>query len=211
MGLIAGLVGVVNPLAGGAMAVVGKAKAAVSRAPWWVWLILGGAILSFVGGCVHQHDVKKFGDERFAAGRKAADADWQKAFDKMHQVAKAWKEQTDEKNIQLTQKIREAADASMRADAAGYDNLRLHGSGKASCSGHVDHPGVAAGAGGHQSTSGGSGTPAAGLPPEDWAAVPWGWLLGVGQQCDANRTEVLAWRAQHDQLVEAAKNLNPPR
>lgn len=169
---------------------VGRILKAVPR-PVWISLLVIGILL--LGTCAHKRSVKKFGEERYAAGVKAegeriaakAFLIKSKADAAANKISKALKDQNNEEN---------------RAIARSADDRRLRGPGKAVC------PGTASMAGGASRPVPASGGPdAAGpeVPSGDVAAVPWGWLVDSAERCDLNRAEVLSWREWHRQQGEA--------
>lgn len=174
--------------------IVGKAKSVLGSIPWQIWAVIAGVALLGVGSCVHGHKVKAFGKAQFSAGRAAADADWEKALDKAHADALAWKAKAEANAAAISKEIGERHEATLRADTARANDLRLRGPGKASCSGPVHNPGISASPSGHQQAGGRTDAPSSEVPPGDWAAVPWHYLVDQAQLCDANRSEAISWR-----------------
>ena len=151
--------------------------------PRSVWIALAVLALVGLGVFAHQRSVKAYGEERYAAGVADEKARAQEAARKQAEK--------DEKTVRkLKEQHREEIDRISR-DA---DALRLRGPGKARC-----RPAPIAASGRDE----GHGEPdVAGpeVPPDDRAAVPWGWLVQRAEQFDANRAEVLAWREWHRKL-----------
>jgi hypothetical protein len=76
--------------------------------------------------------------------------------------------------------------------------MRVHGPGKAVCSGSI--PATPA-ASGHVEASRPADASVAKVPYPEWAtlaAVPFNDATGFAEQCDANRAEVIAWRTQYE-------------
>lgn len=163
---------------------VGRILKAIPR-PVWIALIIF-ALLG-LGSCLHQRSVKRFGEERFAAGYAKAVEDGKKRVKKVEQ-----------KSTQITTEIRSKSDEEIRNNAQRADGLRLRGPGAAACR----NPGLPAGASGHVAPGGGTGASAAGVPEQDRIAVPFDYAVDEEEIDDANRIEVLAWREWHKRLTE---------
>lgn len=163
--------------------------------PPWVWLTLLGVVLVLAFAYWHGLQVGHALNDARKEGAKTADAAWQKRFDDMKVEAEEWRGKAESAQAKLSQEERLRHEAETRVITDRADDLRVRGPGKAqACPGPVDHSSVPAasgqpGAGGGQSDDGGRG-----VPPEDWAAVPWGWLVNRAEQCDIDRSEVLTWR-----------------
>jgi hypothetical protein len=97
----------------------------------------------------------------------------------------------------LTQDIRNRTDEENRSIAGDADALRVSGPGKAACRS------APAASGEHEPASGNGNAPGPQVPPDDSAAVPWGWLVQRAEEHDLNRAEVLAWREWYRKLVES--------
>jgi hypothetical protein len=97
----------------------------------------------------------------------------------------------------LTQDIRNRTDEENRRIAGDADALRVSGPGKAAC-----RPAPAA-SGEHEPGRGNGNAPGPQVPPDDSAAVSWGWLTDRAEEHDLNRAEVLAWREWYRKLVES--------
>lgn len=157
------------------------AKAAFGMVPKWVWAALAGAILFAFAVNWHSGKVRAFGNERYQAGYDAAKGE-----------IEALRRQVNQRNAELAAALRSKSDEENRRIAADADNLRLRGAGKAACVARLP-----AAAGGHDE----AGRPADAAGPEmpagEWAAVPWGWLVGRAETHDLYRNEALSWREWH--------------
>jgi uncharacterized membrane protein len=83
------------------------------------------------------------------------------------------------------------------------DALSVRGPGKA----RTGRPAaVPASSGEHGTASGNAPGPAATVVPasdgqDEFAAVPWSWLVGTGTQCDLDAAEVIEWRGWYQRQV----------
>jgi hypothetical protein len=94
--------------------------------------------------------------------------------------------------------LRERNDADNRNITADADDVRVRGPGKAVCPGSVN---PAPAASGPVAASRPADAPMAKVPYPEWAtlaAVPFNDTTAFAEQCDANRAEVISWRAQRE-------------
>jgi hypothetical protein len=129
----------------------------------------------------HDRDSYKSQRDYYKAAIDEADKAVRKAQAAIDQISKELRERTDEENRRI------AGDA---------DALRLSGPGKAAC-----RPAPQA-SGGHGASPAKPDAPGPALPPDDRAAVPWGWLTDRAQEHDQLLTENKAWRDWYQRLVE---------
>lgn len=168
-------------------------KAALSRIPRAAWIALAVIAILTLGTCAHKRSVKKFGEERFAAGVAHEQA-------RLEAKAKAIKAKADAASAKITDKLKAKHDEKVIVINRAADDLRVSGPGKASCPGN---PGMAGSSGRSEPASGQGSSARPAMPEQDWAAVPWGWLVESAEKCDLNRAEVLTWREWYRQQSEA--------
>jgi hypothetical protein len=147
--------------------------------------VLGIAALFALGVYFHTRAVSKYGDERFEAGKAEAYA-----------AVASHAQKVGEQAAALAAKIREHTDADIRNITADANALRLHGPGKAVCTGSGT---PAPATSGHIAPGGTADTPVADMYSEQRPALvglPFADALSFAEQCDANRAEVIAWRTQ---------------
>lgn len=168
---------------------LGKAKAVASSIPPQIWWAAGAILLLGLGSCVHSHKVKAHDKSIIAAN----DAQWQKKLDQARAEALTWKAQAEAKAAAISQDIRGRNEATLQTAAARAADQRMRGPGAARC-GQGDHSQVSRPASGHEPVSWIADAAGPGLPADDRAAVPWGWLVDRAQLCDANRSEAMSWR-----------------
>lgn len=168
-------------------------KAALAKIPRGVWIGLAVIAILLLGTCAHKRSVKKFGEERYAAGVKA---EGDRIAAKAQKLASAAAE--------ISAKARSLNSETNRRIAAGADALRVSGPGKASCL----NP-ATPGASRYIAPAGKPDATRPQVPSGDGqallAAVPWPWLVDRAEQCDLNRAEAETWRAWHRQLEESWK------
>ena len=171
--------------------------------PRGVWYALAAALVLLGAWWWHAHAVSSARAAGEAAGRAAADKDWNAAFDTMKAAADQWKRNYQASSAQLARTIGERHVQEIATNAAAADDLRLRGPGKAAaCRGPGGDPGLAARTG-RSDPAGPPGDAApGGVPapdrPTDWAVVPWGWLVNEAEEKDALRSEVTGWRSWYD-------------
>jgi hypothetical protein len=176
----------------------GLAKIVYRMFPPRVWLAVGAVIFVCILAFLHGQQVGRALSKARAEGAAAADARWQKLYTDQRDSALAWKQKAESEQTNITNVIRESHDEEIRRIDNVADALRLRGPGKAvACTGQVDHAGVPASASGPGASSWKPDASGPDLPAEQWAAVPWQWLVQRAQQCDLNRAEALAWREWH--------------
>lgn len=194
------MTGIVGSIALGS--IVGKARGFLGSIPWQIWAVAAAILLLGIGSCVHGHKVKAFGKTQFTAGRAAADADWKKAFDKARADALAWKAKAEANAVKVSQLLRESHEQTVRSNAALSIGLLRGGSGAASCR-PINRPVIAAPTSGREPTAPVANAAGPAMPPEDWAAVPWSWLVTRGQEHDDCLSESRTWREFYKQLPAA--------
>lgn len=94
-------------------------------------------------------------------------------------------------------KLKDQANEERLDTAVAATDLRVRGPGRASCPAQVD-----AGAGGHQPDLAAEADAGSAVSPENWARVPWDWLVTVVQEHDDLLTEATAWRKNDQAKTE---------
>jgi hypothetical protein len=130
---------------------------------------------------------------------------WKAADARDHATAVNYRRQLDaetEKNkaaekqtAQISKQLKDRTDEENRRIAGDADTLRLRGPGKAVCPALPSSPSNGEGPA-KPDVAGPS------LPPDDRAAVPWGWLTDRAQEHDELLNENKAWRDWHDQVLK---------
>lgn len=170
-------------------------KSFLGRIPRAAWIALAVVAILLLGTCVHQKKVKKFGQERYAAGVAYEQA-------RLAKKAAELKAKVDALTGKITTQLKAKHDEKVIVINRAADDLRVRGPGKAACPGHSSVPRGSSGS----VSAGGGGNPATGqVPGGDRAAVPFGWLVDSAERCDLNRQEVLTWREWYKQQSEAWK------
>lgn len=171
--------------------------------PWQVWAAIAALALIAGGLWWHGRAVAAAHDAAFAAGRAHEAARWQGAFATMQQASNQWKTnyETAAAALSTERRLRHAEDLGRIAAAA--DDLRLRGPGKAAAPAcrPIADPGAGTAAGGPVIGAAEPDAPRPGMPapdgPDQFALVPWGWLVQRAEEHDRLLSEALAWRA-HD-------------
>lgn len=166
----------------------------LASVPWQVWVGLAIIAALVIGVIVHGNKVEAFGKEQYDAGYADGTAD-RDAEIKALQDAKA---EAERKLAEVLR--RKVNEENARIDARG-DALRLSGPGKAaSC---PNPPAASPGAGGHNEATAEADDARAGVPSEQWASVPWGWLVKKAEDHDKCLIEAGAWREQKAAEIKA--------
>lgn len=170
------------------------ARAFLKSVPWQVWVAIAVVIASFFAVRWHSGQIKAYGTERFQAGRNYRDSE-----------ILALQKELDAKNAELAAELRRKHDEAARSIARDADALRLHGPGKAACSGPAFTPARTAG---HEQ-SGGAGDAAVDEVPDGaraaLIALPFPGAVAFAEQHDAFRLEALAWREWHRRFYDKWK------
>lgn len=145
----------------------------------WALGVLGGAVLLGLAVWVHSGWVDDAKDRAVAAYAAKVEQ-------------KALKIQRDAERISAA--IRSKTDEANRRSDADARDLLVRGPGRAAC--------VASPAAGRPVAPGGSADAAVDTVPDpvrvELIGVPYVELVERGRLCDANRTEVMAWREQYE-------------
>jgi len=94
----------------------------------------------------------------------------------------------------ISQQLKDKNDEDNRRIAGDANSLRVRGPGKSLC-----RPAPAPTSDGTRPAKPDAAGPA--LPPDDSAAVPWGWLVQRSEEHDQLLAEVEAWRTWHDEVL----------
>lgn len=164
-------------------------RAFLSRVPWQVWAALGLVVVIGLG--VHRHGkaIKHVKAASYAEGYAKA---VQVGIDEAAKQAAA--------DAKITNELRSKSNEEVRVIARDADALRVRGAGQARCA--PGHP-VPVAASGRDPIGRRSDAAPVGMPDQDWAAVPFPWLVDQAEVSDANRAEVLKWREWHKRLSDA--------
>lgn len=180
--------------------------------PWQLWAALGLAAALWLGVSWHKREITQLTDHARAAGKAAADAQWQSAFDRMRAASQQWKTNYETASATLAQARRTTHDQDLRDITAAAGDLRLRGPGAAgapACGRPLAAAGAAAAAAGPDAPAGPSDAPVAPVPAgEGLAILPWADLVSYAEQHDALRSEALTWRSWYTgevELQQAAK------
>lgn len=150
----------------------------------WVKLGLGLATLLAIGLIIWRI-VVWYDNQIDASFQRGADAAYAKVDKRATELAG-----------QLTAsalKLKDQANEEHLATAVAATDLRVRGPGRASCPAPVD-----AGASGHEQALTAEADAGLAVSPEEWARVPWNWLVTVVQEHDDLLTEAGAWRKNKD-------------
>lgn len=170
----------------------------LGKLPWQIWVALA-AVALLVGGYVwHGRAVKQAYDIAYAEGKETEKRRWEQAFQTMRLASETWKSNYEGAAKALTDERSAQHAEDLRRIAAGADDLRLRGPGRAAAPrcGSIAGARSATATGGSEGTAGGGDAPLPELPePEGLAIVPWGRLVEFGESHDAWRSEALTWRS----------------
>jgi hypothetical protein len=150
----------------------------------------------------HNHAV----DAAREVGRRAADREWQAAFDTAHGAALNWRSAYQSTSTALVTIRKEAHEKDLRLNAAAADALRLHGPGRATAPvcGRRDAAVISGATGRHDAPAPVEDAPRPDLPANGgFAIVPWGWLVERAKEHDDLLSEVTTWRAWHPDQAAA--------
>jgi hypothetical protein len=172
--------------------------AVLGKLPWQVWA--GAAALALlVGGCVwHGSAVNAARTAALAEGKEAEKRRWEQAFQTMKLASETWKSNYEAVSQDLANERSARHAEDLRRIAAGADDLRLRGPGRAAAPrcGSIADSGLGTATGGPERPQGGGDDPVAPLPdPEGLAIVPWGRLVEYAEDHDRWRAEALTWRS----------------
>lgn len=160
----------------------------LNRILFGIGAVLGTAALIGVLIFLHTRAVSKYGDERYQAGK--ADA---------YAAVASKTRALETENTRLALELRAKTDAKVSAITSHASALQLRGPGKAVCTSVGGSPAPTSG----HDAGDGAGTPALGGVSDTAGtgliAMPFSATLAAFAQCDANRAEVEAWRAQRQQ------------
>jgi hypothetical protein len=169
--------------------------------PAWAWKLLAVLALLAAGYLWHQHAAHKATAAAYAQGQADEAA-------RIAKKALALKAKVDALTGKIAANIKERNDEENRRIAASADALRLRGPGKAICAAGT---GLSSASGGSVAAGGTGDAAGPYMPPEDRAAVPWGWLTDRAEEHDLERAEVVAWRTWYQRMVAAWPKSETPR
>lgn len=180
--------------------------ALLGMVPRGVWFGVAGAALLSLGTCAHQRSVKQHYTEAYKAGEAAADAKWQKAFDEMEAAVSQWKTEYEAQTKGLSDELEARYNENARLNRKLADALRLRGPGRAASCGPLRDPGAAA-LPRNNNAPAEPDAPGPGLPEQDRAIVPWGWLVTRSEEHDDMLEELKARREWDGRVRELHEKL----
>lgn len=175
-------------------------KAALSKIPRPVWIALAVVAILLLGTCAHKRSVKKFGEERYAAGVKAEG-------ERIAKKAEAIKAKADALTSKISTTLRKRNDETNRRIVSDANSLLVRGPGKASCPGYS---GVPSPASGHVAPARPSDAPLASVPDGErinLIALPFAPTVGFGRQHDQCQADLKSYREWEIQIREAWKQI----
>lgn len=182
------------------------------RVPRWVWIALAIALAIVAVVVWHDRQIRAHDKALTAQVTADRDAQWNKRLAAERRAALAWKTRFDAEVAAKIKLQRKLNDEEARRIDADRNALRLRGPGQAAAPAGcrpVDHPGLAGLAGRHEPQPGTAANAGTQMPAGDgqdqWAVVPWNWLVDVVSERDAFRVEALGWRSRDAMLAEIWK------
>lgn len=180
----------------------------LGKLPWQVWAAIAAVALLVGGYVLHGRAVKQAYDIAYAEGKETEKRRWEQAFQTMKLASETWKS-----NYEGAAKARNDERSARHAEdnrriAAGADDLRLRGPGRAAAPrcGSITGAGLSAAPSGPEGAPGGGDAPLPELPePEGLATVPWGRIVEFGESHDRWRSEALTWRSWYLEQQELLK------
>lgn len=156
---------------------------AFKSVPRFVWYALAAALI--FAFAVHWYN------GRISAAEKRGE---ERAYANVAKQARELERKANALSARIATEMRKRNDEENRAIARAADALRLRGPGAARCAGPALLP---ASPGGHGTAPAGADAAGPGMPPEDRAAVPWGWLVSRSEEHDMLLAEARGWREWH--------------
>lgn len=190
------------------------AGAILKRIPRQVWIALAVAAVLVAAIIWHQAKAHAAIDRAVKAAVASAidkrDGQWRQRLDQEHRAALAWKGRADAQLAQISKLQRKLTDEETRRIDADRRAMLLRGPGKAAAPAGCrpgDHPGLPGIAGRHVAQPGAAADAGTEMPAVDgsdqWAVVPWDWLVAVVSERDAFRFEAIGWRGWHASITGA--------
>lgn len=161
----------------------------LKRIPRGVWIAVLIAALLALGTCAHKRSVKRFGDERYAAGVKAEG-------DRIAKKARKLEVQA----IELAEKLRSKNSEENRRIDSDAGALLVRGPGKAACLNTA-----APAASGRQPTARPGDVAVDQVPDRtgtELIAMPFPDTIAFAKQHDLCLAEAKSWREQNRQMTE---------
>jgi hypothetical protein len=172
--------------------------------PRWVWILIAVVLIGLAAMWWHGRQMAAFEKEVRLSERTIVNAAWDKRFTKMRSNATIWKSRYEKASSDLADARSKAHEKNLQSNAAVAGTLLVRGPGaaaQANC-GPGDHSGLSTATGQHQSAAAVGNAAGLAVSPEVWAAVPWPWLVGRGQEHDDLLSEVKQWRIWHPEQAE---------
>lgn len=180
---------------------LGKLKSTITKVPAWFWWTIAGIVTAILLIWLHSFLTNNFEQRIRLDQQQKDDAIWNAKLNTVAKTADAWRTQYEVASLQLSNSRRNSNEEALLNGSAHAGSLLSQGSGAAHC-GSINPTSPANSSSGHEPTS---GTISSGLDPvsqgqrPDLIAVPYNDFVTVGQSCDANRSEVNTWRADHSE------------
>lgn len=192
---------------------VASVFAAIPKPVWEAIAVVGYVLALFA---LHQH----YADAAIARHVQAAiaqrDQQWEKRFADEHAAALRWKAKADAQAATISTQQRNLNDETQKRLAADAAAVRLRGPGKAAAPAGC-RPGsparISAATSGHVEATGAGSNAASEVPAGDgsdqWAVVPWGWVVDVVQERDSYAAELTTWHRWYDDEAAAWLKADP--
>lgn len=183
-----------------ASALFGRARDLLKLVPRKVWIALAVVITLWAAVWLHQKQVDSAYHDAFNAGYAEREKDENEELKFMRDVATAWRKEYEKKATEVSNLQKELHNETIRANSARADALRVRGPGAAASCPRPDRAaGLSTPSGEHGAQASGTDVAGSGMPAEQWASVPWAWLVDRAETCDADRDEVQRWRNWYPQ------------
>lgn len=180
-----------------------KALSAVPRA---VWLALAALLAVWLAVSWHKRTVAAADRAGFERGVAITKAAYRKALAGARVVALQRRAAAESESRRINQELTRETDRLRARIAADARRLLDQGPGAAACPRRVDHPGLSAGSGAPAAARHPPDASRSSVPPGDWSAVPWQWLVRRAEGHDALLTYMLQDQEWHRRQEEAWKN-----
>lgn len=186
----------------GESVLLGKLKSTATKIPSWIWWTIAGIISAIALIWLHSFLSSNFEQRIRLDQQQKDDAVWNQKLAVVAKSATNWRNQFEAASGQLTDSRRNSNEEALLSGTAHAGSLLTQGSGAAHCGSISAPPAATSSSSGHEPAN---GTISSGLDPvpsgqrPDLIAMPFNDLVSVGQLCDANRSEVNTWRADHSE------------
>lgn len=170
--------------------------AVFKKVPRWAWIAAAAVALLTGGYLFHQHRAHAAIAAAKAEQKAADDAAFAKRIAAVAAQATEIRKRAEALSASISNEERIKNDQAHARNAADADALRLRGPGAAASNCRpVDHPAAPAASSGHSQAAATSPAPRPGMPANDWATVPWQWLVTVVKEHDDLLADEVTTRA----------------